>query len=378
MVSMSYDIVLTEFFLGLDFWACFGHASAMGITEGELVRRGKYWHWRYRVEGVQRKKSLKVTRLGEARRIRQALIAEYNEVPAHFTRPDRNPTVEEFWDMFEPYARDHKRPGTVASDQQAWEKIVRFTGARRVGDITPRHIERLKTTLKKSGFEGRPVAIATINRVLRHLKAIFNQGIRQGLFRGPNPVLKVELYKTTKTIPDFLTGNEVERLLDAAKEHSQEIHWVILLGVYLGLRKNEIVNCRWEWFNFHQRMVKVTKSNTFQIKDHEERTIPLSKRLIEALTPHRQESGYLFEERKRPGKVGRYRFDPHRDFRIVAIAAGVPNSSLQQCRRTFGSLLAQEGVSIFKISRWMGHSSVNVTARHYLGLQEFDDDIDKI
>ena len=57
------------------------------------------------------------------------------------------------------------------------------------------------------------------------------------------------------------------------------------LAFYLGFRKNEVVNCRWEWFNFDSRVAKVTKGETFQIKDHEERTIPMGKKIIAILTP---------------------------------------------------------------------------------------------
>ena len=56
----------------------------MGITEGKLVKRGKYYHWRYRVDGEQKSQSLKVTQLSEARRLRQAFIAQYNENPDSF------------------------------------------------------------------------------------------------------------------------------------------------------------------------------------------------------------------------------------------------------------------------------------------------------
>jgi len=350
----------------------------MGITEGKLEKRGRYWHWRYRMDGEQRCRSLEVTQLAEARRIRQSLIAEHNESPSKFSRKPADPSPGEFWEAFEPWCRDNKRKATADGDRRAWRDLIAFTKPRRVGDITSRQIQRFKAHLKNPPPGDTPVSEATVNRTLRHLKAVFNQGIRLGLLRGPNPVTDVRPCKLTKVVPDFLTADQIERLLEAAERHSREMHWVVLLGVYLGLRKNEIVNCRWEWFDFDQRTVIVTKSDTFQIKDHEERTIPLSYKLRDALLFCKRGSGFLFEERSRGRAGSRYRFDPHRDFQVVRDEAGVPDATLQKLRRSFGSILARQGVSIFKISRWMGHSSVDIAARHYSGLQTFNEDIDKL
>jgi hypothetical protein len=85
----------------------------MGITDGQLIKRGKYWHWRYRIDGEQQSQSLKVTSQAEAKRLRQAYIAEYNKNPAYF-KVEENPTVEEFWEAFERWARDHKAETTIA------------------------------------------------------------------------------------------------------------------------------------------------------------------------------------------------------------------------------------------------------------------------
>jgi len=46
-------------------------------------------------------------------------------------------------------------------------------------------------------------------------------------------------------------------------------------------------------------------------------------------------------------------------------------------RHTFGSLLAQQGVSLYKISKWMRHSHSRVT-EIYAHLQEQDEEIEKL
>ena len=54
---------------------------------------------------------------------------------------------------------------------------------------------------------------------------------------------------------------------------------------------------------------------------------------MEILLPYRQASGFLFAERSRPGRQGRYRFDPHRDFQVITEEASVPGATLQKLRQ---------------------------------------------
>jgi integrase len=45
---------------------------------------------------------------------------------------------------------------------------------------------------------------------------------------------------------------------------------------------------------------------------------------------------------------------------------------------SIGSILAQQGVSIYRIAEWMGHESVSTTRRHYAALQAYDGDIESL
>ena len=50
-------------------------------------------------------------------------------------------------------------------------------------------------------------------------------------------------------------------------------------------------------------------------------------------------------------------------------AASIENANLHTLRKTFGSLLIQEGYAdIYKVSKLLGHSSVKVTERHNIHL----------
>ena len=57
--------------------------------------------------------------------------------------------------------------------------------------------------------------------------------------------------------------------------------------------------------------------------------------------------------------------------------AGIENCNLHSLRHTFASQLVMAGVSIYKVSRWLGHSDVKTTMI-YAHLAPQDADINRI
>ena len=56
--------------------------------------------------------------------------------------------------------------------------------------------------------------------------------------------------------------------------------------------------------------------------------------------------------------------------------AGIENANVHTLRKTCGALLIQNGVDIYRVSKWLGHSTVTVTEKHYVDLLRGDyDDI---
>ena len=219
----------------------------------------------------------------------------------------------------------------------------------------------------------------TLNNALKDIQAIYNHAIRMGLYTGSNPATKVSRFKIDRTLPEFHTDEELARLLDAARKRGSTVERVVLLGAWAGLRRAEIVNCRWEWFDFSsvRPLIKVKRFPNFEIKDRDERVIPMNQRIYDSFHPCRKAAGFVFELDRHSAGKNRYRFDPKKSLVAALKEAGLTTSNpFQRLRHTFGSLLAQKGVSIFKVSKWMGHSSVKVTERHYAGLQAYDPEID--
>jgi len=165
-------------------------------------------------------------------------------------------------------------------------------------------------------------------------------------------------------------------------DQARMIGFVFHAGFESGLRRNEIVEARPNWFNLQGRTVHVHSTTTFRPKDREDRTIPLTDVFIDFLKEYPLNGTWCIAPEVQRGK-SRYRYDFIRPFEIYVEHMG---KELKQdlswvtphiMRHTFGSLLAIAGESLAKISEWMGDDP-RVTDRHYLHFKEGDKAINRL
>lgn len=80
-------------------------------------------------------------------------------------------------------------------------------------------------------------------------------------------------------------------------------------------------------------------------------------------------------ERRRDCQKNEVPFDMNYEYMFKKVKkyyqmAGIEDANIHTLRRTFGSLLSQNGVEIFRVSTLMGHSDVKVTSDHYASLTD--------
>jgi integrase len=163
-----------------------------------------------------------------------------------------------------------------------------------------------------------------------------------------------------------LEQDEIERLLATAKAYSVDLYLFTALGVYAGLRKNELINARWGWINFNGRgLVNVQEGAGFKTKSGNARSVPLSSKLRAILEPFRSDDKnrfIVYPDKQVKDNDLLYRVDLTVVFRTVCKNAGLDDVSPHTLRHTFASQLAIANVSLFKIGMWLGHSNPQTTA----------------
>ncbi len=189
-----------------------------------------------------------------------------------------------------------------------------------------------------------------------------------------NPVKKLIVEKPDKKIFRNLSFDETIKFLEIAEKHGQSYYPFYATAYYAGLRMGELVYFSPDDVNYEENFVYVRSKEEHRIKDKQERKIPLNKKLREILKRLDHKGKYLFCT-----KDGRPRINNvNREIKRVGKIAGIKGMSVQILRETFGSHLRRKGVDIALIKDYMGHSSIDVTLRHYahIPIGETHDKID--
>jgi integrase len=352
---------------------CYAALSAILQWENgsvaSIYKRDTTWYIKFYQKGRRIRRSLKTGKKTEALKLKEQIERELSA--GRYQVDEVDTPIDEFWSSYLAWAKSRKRRKTIENESLFWRQFTQLIKPLKLGDVSRGDIEKF---IEKRSDDGlKPISI---NDALRHLQLIYNYAIKLGYFSGPNPFQGVQRFKLIKNPPRYLDKKQIERVLDAAQQHGRDIHLVFALGIFAGLRKNEIVSTRWEWFDFKRKLVTLSSREDFLLKDSETRTIPLHDRLAAILEPYQEDEGFVFlSGKEEPGK-NRYRYEFKRAFNSVLRQAELPWVTPHILRHTFASQLAMAGVSLYKISKWLGHSDVKTT-QIYAHLQTHDEDINR-
>lgn len=169
------------------------------------------------------------------------------------------------------------------------------------------------------------------------------------------------------------------------EEKAKIIGFVLHTGFEAGMRKNEIIEARPNWFfTEEKKAMRVARTSTFIPKGKIARTIPMTDVLAdfmkEFLDGH--EGTWCIAPVQERG-VSKYRYDFKKAFECYMKYMGKQLKTdlawvtPHVMRHTFGSLLAIANTTTYKIAKWMGDSEKVVIA-HYAHLQADDFSINKL
>lgn len=256
-------------------------------------------------------------------------------------------------------------PLTIKRVRNATDAFSRIVGPNTpITEITPPTIEDFKRKrLLETTRRGTKVSKGGLNADLKHLKAVFNWAVKKSLL-ARSPFLGVDFVKSPGKPVRFLTSREIKALYEAINlARDQDARDLVTAYLQLGARKSELLPPKFEWENVRDgHVVLVGKRN-------KRRTLPVSGLLKEIL-----KSRELYDHP--------FAFSPDQVSRMILkyySQAGIDKANVHTLRKTCGALLIQNGVDIYRVSKWLGHSTVTVTEKHYVDLLSSDyDDISLI
>ena len=190
----------------------------------------------------------------------------------------------------------------------------------------------------------------------------------QSKLRYDNPAKEIKLGKPSQAARNrFATREERALLMECAA--NDPTRFILYCTFWAGMRFNEVVEARPEWFNIKGGYVTIQKTDTFTPKNKKNRTVPLSADFKAFLKTYGLKSPYMLEPTVTKGDAD-YRYDFRKPWeKVLSAAAKKANEELEKegklptadfswitphvARYTFASLLAQQGTSIYKIAQWI-------------------------
>ncbi|MDM1836685.1 phage integrase [Serratia marcescens] len=203
--------------------------------------------------------------------------------------------------------------------------------------------KRLKGDYARSN-RVKEVSPRTLNLELAYFRAVFNELMRLGEWKGENPLKNIRPFRTEETEMAFLTGEQIQQLLNEC-QHNNELLCIVKICLATGARWSEAQELKRSQITKY----KVTFTKT---KGRKNRTVPISVNLFESLLSI---NGRVFET------------DCYGAFRSALERTGIelPAGQLTHVlRHTFASHFMMNGGNILVLQRVLGHTDIKMTMRY--------------
>ena len=271
--------------------------------KASVRQKGKFWHTvvTYTEDGV-RQESWKSTGLPIANNKRRAQALAEERAAAFSEEAEERNRMESwgadssirdmlFADLIQQWYQ-HKALYISQSTQEGYLRILRYADPyfRKKGltvqQVTQAHIQKYLSSLQEG--RAKPLSNNTIKKHLVLLKSVFNEAMKDGTVTF-NPARRVAQPKPVPYQAQTYSAEELHSLFHMLE--GNDIHGIVLITAFYGLRRSEACGLRWQDVDFEQNILfirhKVLQTHlngTFQVTQTNELKTEASRRAF-TLTP---------------------------------------------------------------------------------------------
>ncbi len=256
-------------------------------------------------------------------------------------------------------------PTTIASyreDVALFERFLSRHGISAWRGVEPLHVRQFLQSLRTSRSP------TTVARKLAAVKGLFRFLESQQMITD-NPTAYIETPRLWQRLPQTLSLQEVERLLDAVPREGLGVRDLAILELLYGagLRVSELVNLNLEHCNFDAGFLRCIG------KGNKERIVPLGRRASAAIAAYlKRERPRLVKRRsdtttlfvnQRGGRLTRQRV-----WQVLRAAArtGMVTKPIgpHTLRHSFATHLLERGADLRTVQELLGHANISTTQRY--------------
>lgn len=205
----------------------------------------------------------------------------------------------------------------------------------------------------------RKITVNTVVNLKRFLGAFFSWA-QEEEYIDRNPVAAIRGIKTIDKPIEYLTPDEVEAMRDACQTAREKALVDLLLST--GLRVSELEGLTLDTVNLTAKEAVVYMPKTRKYK-----TVFISAKACRHLRDYigsRTTGPVFLSERKPYGMMHKEAFQ--RELQAVASRAGLhKHVTVHLLRKTFATMMLQNGCALETISELLGHANTAMTQKHY-------------
>lgn len=203
----------------------------------------------------------------------------------------------------------------------------------------------------------------TVAHKITSIKSYFNYNIKRGIV-SVNPADKVSRPKLTKHLPEYLTEEEVGKLLDVEVKSPYDYRNKTILELLYssGIRISELVNIKTPNYDSEECLIRIMG------KGSKERIVPLGDYAVNIMNDYmnnyrplinKKHTDYVFVN-NRGDKISRQFI-----FKVIkkeALKKGIKKDiSPHTLRHTFATHLLKNGADLRIIQELLGHENISTT-----------------
>lgn len=291
----------------------------------------------------------------------------------------------------ETYSKEYVRGSTYYSYKNIIKRHLGDLGNKRLADITNLMIQSHLLSLRNI-TTGEKLSPKMLTNVRNFISLVFNYAIQNRILNY-NPVQGVKLPRQVKRTTPALTIEQQKRLETTARESERDLMFAVILDLYTGLRKGELLGLQWKDIDFEKGYISVTKQLTrHHCKDNTShpsvldiappktdasirKVYMIDALKLELLTykekmiAWKEEQGFIHSEDDFLFVSGKNTaIEPRRFYQYykeLLDVAGIEDATFHTLRHTFATRCLESGIDIVTVSKILGHADSRITANTY-------------
>lgn len=258
-----------------------------------------------------------------------------------------------------------------ASSSVQYEKIIKqiiqTLGDFDIQKLNEEHVTRLRKVYNRKNLE--PSTRAMRLSVLRELLKFSRDSLKLKVMDGE----KIRRPKIPRRRVDYLTEEALKSFFQSiGKKTMRDFRFRAFVSVLIstGCRISEALNLKIQEIDWEKREVLIIG------KGNKQRKLYFTDWSLICIREYIKRRGYTGEFIfVAEGKRKRWdRNDAERNFRNYRRKLGLPsNFTAHTTRHSFATILMKKGISLGHIQVLLGHSDIQTTSRHYLGILSDDE-----